>query len=390
MHDRERMEVAVVGTGPVGTGQNAEGIPALAACLEELSKDFSITVYSILKPDTSTVHPRLRLRFLPFRTPLLALDQLLLSAMILWDALRHRVDLFHAIGAFPAGHVCTRLAKLLRIPCLVSLHAEELARLPDCNFGDLRSRKRHRITARVCRSADVLTVLTRFQANGLADLGIPPTRAEALPFGIALERFPFARKALSPPYVFLHVAYSHPVKDVETLLETFRRVSDECDCRLKIIGHGHRNGRTAALIEKHALSNIVEIIEPVSNTTLHEHYARAHFLLHTSRYESQGVVFNEAMASGVVVCATRAGLAADLGDEYCVTAPLRDAAGLARAILGVIREPERYAQLCTQAYAWSAAHDLRWMVEQHKNLYQRLLGRLQGRLQNESRASSPE
>jgi hypothetical protein len=30
------------------------------------------------------------------------------------------------------------------------------------------------------------------------------------------------------------------------------------------------------------------------------------------------------------------------------------------------------------------------MVEQHKNLYQRLLGRLQGRLQNESRASSPE
>ena len=198
------------------------------------------------------------------------------------------------------------------------------------------------------------------------------TKAEVLPFCVDLERFPFTRRALSPPYVFLHVAYSHPVKDVETLLETFRRVSDECDCRLMIIGHGHRKGRTAALIEQHGLSSIVEIIDPVSNKTLRQHYARAHFLLHTSRYESQGVVFNEAMASGVVVCATRVGLAADLGDEHCITAPPGDAAGLARAISGVIREPERYARLCAQAYAWSADHDLRWMVEQHKNLYHRL------------------
>lgn len=367
------MNVAVVGTGPVGTGRNSEGIPALAACLEGLSSHFSITVYSLLKPDTSVVHPRLKLRFLPFRTPLLRLDVLLLSAMILFDTLRRRVDLFHAIGSFPAGHVCTRLAKLLRIPCLVSLHAEEVVGLRDCDFGDLRNRKKLRINARVCRRADLLTVLTHFQAKGLADIGIPPTTAEVLPRGVDLERFPFTRKALSPPYVFLHVAYSHPVKDIDTLLETFRRVSDEHDCRLVIIGRGHREGRTDALVEQHGLSSIVEIIEPVANMTLHQHYARAHFLLHTSRYESQGVVFNEAMASGVVVCATRVGLAADLGDEHCITAAPGDAPGLARAILGVIREPERYAHLCTKAYAWSVVHDLRWVVEQHKNLYHRLL-----------------
>src|SRR5688572_17571595 len=140
MPDRPRMIVAVVGTGPVGTGQFAEGIPALTACLEELSNDFSITVYSLLKPDTSAVNPRLRLRFLPFRTPLLALDLLLLSGMILLDTLRRRIDLFHAIGSLPAGRVSTRLARLLRIPCLVSLHAEEVAGLRDCDFGDLRSR----------------------------------------------------------------------------------------------------------------------------------------------------------------------------------------------------------------------------------------------------------
>ncbi len=368
------MNVAVVGTGPVGTGQYAEGIPALAACLEELSNDFSITVYSLLKPDTSTVHARLKLRFLPFRTSLLRLDLLLLSALILFDTLRRRVDLFHAIGSFPAGHVCTRLARLLRIPCLVSLHAEEVAGLPECSFGDLLSRKRQRINARVCRRADALTVLTHFQAQGLADIGIPPATAGTLPFCVDLDRFPFARKTLAPPYVFLHVAYSHPVKDVDTLLETFRRVSDEHDCRLVIVGHGHREGRTAALVEELGLSSIVEIVGPVSNRMLHRYYARAHFLLHTSRYESQGVVFNEAMASGVVVCATRVGLAADLGDELCITSAAGDAVGLARAISVVIGEPERYERLCARAYAWSGVHDLRWMVERHESLYRRLQG----------------
>jgi phenylacetate-CoA ligase len=366
------MNVAVVGTGPVGTGQFAEGIPALAACLEELSDEFSITVYSLLRPTAKAVHPRLRLRYLPFRTPLLGLDLLLLASMILLDHLRRRIDAFHAIGAFPAGHVCTRLARLLRIPCLVSLHAEEVARLPDRGFGDLRSRKKQRINARVCRRADLLTVLTHFQAAGLADIGIPRDRAEVLPFCVGRERFPFAPKTLAPPYAFMHVAYSHPIKDVDTLLETFRRVSEECDCRLVIIGHGHRDGRTAMLVAQHGLSAVVDIIDPVSNRKLHEHFARAHFLLHTSRYESQAVVFNEAMASGVVVCATRVGLAADLGDEHCVTAPPGDAAGLARAILAVMREPERYARLRSQAYAWSGVHDLRWMVGQHAKLYLRL------------------
>jgi glycosyltransferase involved in cell wall biosynthesis len=372
MGDPPRVNVAVVGTGPVGTGQHGEGIPALAACLERLSNDFSITVYSLLKPDPTAVNPRIKLRFLPFRTPFLRLDLLLLSAMILLDVLRRRVELFHAIGSFPAGHVCTRLARLLRLPCLVSLHAEEVARLSHRDFGDLRSRIKHRINTRVCRRASALTVLTRFQAEGLADLGIPPATAEVLPFCVDLERFPFVQKALSPSYVFLHVAYSHPVKDIDTLLETFRRVSAEHDCRLVVIGHGHREGSTAALVERHGLSNIVEIVEPVSNTMLHKHYARAHFLLHTSRYESQGVVFNEAMASGAVVCATRVGLAADLGDEYCVTAPPGDAEGLARAISRLIREPERYAHIRAKAHAWSAAHDLRWMAEQHEILYHRL------------------
>jgi hypothetical protein len=65
-------------------------------------------------------HSAVKLRFLPFRTPFLVLDVFMLASMIALDACRRRVDLLHAIDAFPAGWSCVALARLLRIPCVVS------------------------------------------------------------------------------------------------------------------------------------------------------------------------------------------------------------------------------------------------------------------------------
>src|SRR5689334_15889805 len=149
-----RKHIAIVGVGPFGTGRLGEGIPALARCIEVLARDFDVTVYSLLKPTLADTHSAVRVRFLPFRTPVLGLDVLMLVAMIALDACRRRLDLLHAIDAFPAGSSCVRLARILRIPCVVSLLGEEVANLP----------RRSRIIARVCHQAAQLTALTRFHA----------------------------------------------------------------------------------------------------------------------------------------------------------------------------------------------------------------------------------
>lgn len=354
-----RKQVAIVGVGPFGTGRLGEGIPAFAQCIEVLARDFDVTVYSLLKPDLAEARTAVKLRYLPFRTPFLSLDVLMLISMIALDACRRRIDLLHAIDAFPAGWLCTPLARILRIPCVVSLLGEEVANLPS----------KRRIIARVCNKAAQLTALTRFHAAGLAGAGIRPERARILPLGVDASRFPFSAKPLRPPYVFLHVAYAHPVKDHETLLRTFKQISEKIDAKLVIVGERHVGGETQDLAGRLGLSSTVELTGAVPNARLHEFYSQAHFLLQTSRYESQAVVVNEAMASGVVVCATDVGLVHDLGRQFFVTAKVGDFEHLAAQVLELVVDPVRYAALQRHAHEWAGVHDLHWTAAEYRRIY---------------------
>jgi glycosyltransferase involved in cell wall biosynthesis len=368
-----RKRVAIVGVGPVGTGRLGEGIPALAQCIEVLARDFDVTVYSLLKPKNADTRSAMKLRFLPFRTPSLSLDLLLLFSMVAFDACRRKIDLLHAFDAFPAGWLCVPLARILRIPSVVSLLGEEVANLPESNTRGLRSPRKRRIIARVCNKAAQLTALTRFHATGLAAIGIRPEQAGILPLGVDRSRFPFTAKPLLPPYVFLHVAYAHPVKDIGTLLRTFKQISGKIDAKLVIVGERHVGGETDDQIRQLALSSSVELIGAVPNARLHEFYSQAHFLLHTSRYESQAVVVNEAMMSGVVVCATDVGLVHDLGRQFSVAAQVGDFEHLAAQVLELVVDSVRYAALQAKAYEWAAAHDLDWTAAEYRRIYAHLM-----------------
>ena len=358
MRERRR-HIAIVGVGPYGTGRLGEGIPALAQCIEVLARDFDVTVYSLLKPNMADARSAVKLRFLPFRTPSLKLDVLMLVSMIALDACRRRIDLLHAIDAFPAGWLSIPLARILRVPCVVSLLGEEIASLPS----------NERIISRVCNRTAQLTALTKFQAAGLAAIGIGPEQARILPLGVNRSRFPFSVKPLNPPFVFLHVAYAHPVKDIETLLRTFQRISGKIDAKLLIIGERHAGNETDDLVRRLGLSTSVELIGAVPNARLHEFFSQAHFLLHTSRYESQAVVVSEAMTSGVVVCATDVGLVSDLGREYFISAKVGDFEHLSAQVLEVVADPARYSALQSRAYEWAAAHDLDWTAAEYRQIY---------------------
>jgi glycosyltransferase involved in cell wall biosynthesis len=228
---------------------------------------------------------------------------------------------------------------------------------------------------RVCKQAAQLTVLTRFQSAGLAAIGIAPEQARILPLGVDRSRFPFSEKRLHPPYVFLHVAYAHPVKDIETLLRTFRLISEKIDAKLVIVGEGHVGGETELLIRRLAPSSSIELIGAVPNARLHEFYSRAHFLLHSSRYESQAVVVNEAMASGTVVCATDVGLAQDLGPRFLVAAKTGDFDSLAARVLELVADPARYAAMQSRACEWAAAHDVHWTAAEYRRIYADVIAR---------------
>ena len=363
--------IAIVGIGPVGTGEHGGGIPALVSSLEEMSADNTVTVYSLLRADPARTPRCLRVRCLPFRTPFRKLDLLMLSVLVVIDHMKRRFDVLHAIDAFPAGWICVVLGRVLRVPCLVALLGEEIAHLPKSEHGNVESSRRGR-TAWVCRNAGMVTLLTEFQAQGLEAFEIRPRRTAIVPLGVSTSRFKCGAKQLGPPFVFLHVAYAHPVKGMDVLLEVFKIVSSSIDARLVIVGSNHVGGRTESAVDEMGLSDRVQLVRPVSNQALVDYYDRAHFLLHASWYESQGVVFNEAMASGVVVCSTNVGLAADLAGQCCVVGAVGQAPDLAEKILALAGDEHRYLELQSQALAWSNTHDVVWSTNEYRKIYAQL------------------
>lgn len=364
--------VAVLTAGVVGTGDHGQGVPALVDCLRELAVDNKLTVYSLLKANKGYVPEGIRMRELPYRSRFHRINLFLLSMMLVVDHVKNRYGLIHAIAGYPFGSMGVLLGKLLGIPCLVVLHGGELANLPDLSFGDLRNRSWARKLARTCERADALVTLSRFQAMGLSEVGVSPDKSVVISFGINTTQFPYLKKSLRAPYVFLHVSYAQPVKDAETLLKTFRTISESADAELIIVGQNHIGQQTENLIEEYSLQRKVTLIGSVPNQEIAKYMQQVNFLLHTSRYESQGVVFNEAMASGVVVCATRVGLAADLGDDYCITGNVGDSSSLASKVVSTLHDDYCFSRLRSNGRQWSESHDVKWTVAEYRKIYETL------------------
>ena len=366
-----RKKVAVLTAGVVGTGEHSQGIPALVDCLHALALQNDITIYSLLKANKEHIPPGIRMRETPLRTRFQYANLFLLGLLLVLDHLGNRYDLIHAIAGQPFGSIGVFLGRLLRIPSLVMLHGGELAKIPDISFGDLRNPNWIRRLTKTCQHADVLVALSRFQALGLSEVGISPGRAIVIPFGVDTSRFPYTERPLNAPYQFLHVSYAQPVKDVATLLKSFGMISAIVDSRLVIVGQNHIGQETQRLVDEYSLGTCVELVGSVRNEQISEYLSRAHFILLTSRYESQAVVLSEAMSAGVVVCATRVGLAFDLGDELCILAGTGDSKGLADKVIAVIKDAGEYARLRSSGRRWCELHDAKWTAAEYRKIYER-------------------
>ena len=142
-----------------------------------------------------------------------------------------------------------------------------------------------------------------------------------------------------------------------------------------VIGRDRLDPQSQSLLTELQIEDSVVLEGSVANERMLQYYAGAHFLLQSSRYESQGMVFNEAMATGTVIVTTRVGLAADLGDDYCITSPPGDHRALASAALEIIADVERLAALRRNAMEWSSAHDAKWTAGQYAEIYRGLVAK---------------
>ncbi len=282
-------------------------------------------------------------------------------------------DLVHAHSTFPTGFTAVILQKLFGVPAIVSLDGGEGVSFPDIDFGDANHVNRTAINKWVIRNARIVTALTRFHCE-LVKKNLSISRNIVVVMrGIDTEKFSFnPNRKIGCPLKILSVGYLSPIKDPETLIRTFFLIQQNIDSQLTHIGKDYMNGVVHRMAKDLGISDKVTFIEYVNNDQLGEYYRSADLFLHTARYESQGIVIAEAMASGALVCGTHVGLLADLSGECCLTVPPRDAEGLSTAAVTLLSSEEKMNRLRMNAFHWTKKNNLERSVKDLLTIYSQL------------------
>jgi glycosyltransferase involved in cell wall biosynthesis len=187
--------------------------------------------------------------------------------------------------------------------------------------------------------------------------GVPPQRLALVPEGIDLGLWqPSADPALlaeldarRDPFTVLCVARQYPRKRIADLIDAFATViADESRARLVVIGDGPEHGALAQRLRDRGLQDHVQLLGALADDAeVRAWYERASVFCLPSQQEGFGIVFLEAMASGLPVVSTTATAIPEVvpDGEAGLLVPPRDPAALAQALLRLLQDPALRARL---------------------------------------------
>ena len=222
-----------------------------------------------------------------------------------------------------------------------------------------------------------------------------------IPNGIRLSEFaPAERRPLRGDGVLrcLCVAFMQARKGLEYLLEACAHLAaegalarDEAAGRgapgaaqspgrvavsLTIVGDGPHFVRLKAKARDLGVSDSVRFAGRLDRTSLKKEFAAADAFVLPSLWEGQGIVFLEAMASGLPIVATRIpGVEGTLEHgANALLVPPRDAAALAGALLELAGSETLQSRLASEGLARVKRYDWNQLVEEVVSLYASVLG----------------
>lgn len=221
-----------------------------------------------------------------------------------------------------------------------------------------------RIEARNARAADRVLVPSRYSAGVAASTyGLPGSVLGVVPEAIDLDEWldpehVRSRRAVRPsedrPLRILSVARQYPRKDTATLLRAVPRVvSAGVPVHLRVIGGGPELPALRRLVRTLAIEHQVELSGSVdSSDEVREAYRSADLFGLPSLQEGFGLVFLEAMASGLPIVAARAGATPEvIGDGAAGRlVPPGDPEELARALVELARDPALRDRMSAAGY----------------------------------------
>ncbi len=222
------------------------------------------------------------------------------------------------------------------------------------------------LEARNARHADVVLADSVYCQDAIVrHYGIPAGRIRLVPEGIDLARW--QRIAAQTPRhsdgsTILCVARQYPRKHVADLLRAMPQVRrDVPSAHAVIIGDGPEHASLRALAAELGLGDAIQFLGAIADDDeVARRYRHADVFCLPSVQEAFGIVFLEAMASGLPVVATRAAAIPEVvpDGQAGLLVPPEDVGALAVALTTLLREGERrsvygaFGQEHARQYDW--------------------------------------
>lgn len=270
-----------------------------------------------------------------------------------------RFDLIHANYLFGA-HEYVLAARALGIPLLTSFLG-----FPTRGGTHLLHPRK---AAEVFEQGRLFLVCTRFAKEQLESAGCPADKIDILPQGCRLEDFPFRARPYprEGPVVLLTVARLSTEKGHRYAIEAVRKLRDRGRrVEYRIVGKGYEKRNLEDFVQEIRAQDYVRFLGELNDIELQKQYDEAHIFILPSipdqdeyHTETQGVVIQEAQASGVLVVATRIGGIPECVDDgrSAFLVPARDPEALAAQIDVLLDHPDQWPEWQQRGRAWVEEH----------------------------------
>lgn len=288
-------------------------------------------------------------------------------------------DLIESGQCFPGALVAAVLQRLTGTPYLVWVHGNDL-------LGPARFRLLRWLLRAALRGARGVVANSSYTAGLIADFGVPRAAIRVIAPVVDLDAFqhrpPSAslrnRYGLGDGPVLLTVCRLVARKGVDQVIEALAQLAAGYpDLRYLVVGKGPEQQLLQALAESRGVADRVIFAGPVPDDELAAHYHLASIFVMPSRFlgaeasvEGLGLVYLEAMASGLPVVAGRSGGVPDIvhhGENGLLVDPgsvpelvaaldslLGDptlAAGMGKTGLDFVRRPRSWRALTSEENA---------------------------------------
>lgn len=307
---------------------------------------------------------------------------------------KERLDLLHSHHIFRLGRLAQIAARSLNLPFVQTYHtlmAEYTHHIPLIKwlpFGQRLAKQFIIWRSRTFLSrADQIISPSPSIGKLLRSYGVNQrVPITALPTGIELKEFrqratdrELAQYGIEPTGRFLlFVGRLGQEKNVLRLLETFALIHQEApDIQLVLIGDGPERARYEAWLRTHGLTNTAKTgRQPVVLTGFLDKqitnrlFRRAYLFVFASITDTQGIVVQEALISGVPVVAVNQFGPADYNrnGETGYLVP-NSAPALARATLKLLNDQELHHQMAVKAQAYGSHFSIEATTDQLLTVY---------------------